>query len=75
MIPSFRRLLLLAAGAAIPLLGLAETLVPSNGAWRYFKGRAEASSPDATAWRTVGFPDATWTLGNAPFWGRDWGQT
>jgi len=38
---------------------------PANGSWRYLKGRAEASSPDRTAWRQVGFPESGWTTGGA----------
>jgi len=40
---------------------------PTNSTWRYFKGRSEAAQPDRTAWRSVGFGDAAWATGAAPF--------
>jgi hypothetical protein len=46
----------------------AEVLVPASSAWKYFKGRTEASSPDTTAWRQLGFNDAGWLTGSAPFY-------
>jgi hypothetical protein len=45
----------------------AATLFPTNTAWKYFKGQSEASLPDVSAWRFVGFDDGTWTTGSAPF--------
>ena len=45
--------------------GLAQpgtTLISSNSTWKYFKGTSEASSP-TTAWRTLGFNDASWLSG------------
>lgn len=40
-------------------------VLPANAAWRYQKGRAEASSP-ATAWREPGFGDTGWPQGTLP---------
>lgn len=37
-----------------------------GAAWRFLPGTAEASSPDATAWRRVAFSDATWQAGSLP---------
>ncbi|HEY0457193.1 MAG TPA: lamin tail domain-containing protein, partial [Verrucomicrobiae bacterium] len=45
----------------------ASTVFPSNSVWKYFKGTTEASTPDATAWRNLGFDDSTWLTGAAPF--------
>ena len=42
-------------------------IFPNNSDWKYIKGLAEASEP-ATAWRMVGFDDATWTTAPSPFW-------
>jgi hypothetical protein len=46
----------------------AETLVPLDSDWAWLRGLDEASSPDATAWREVGFNDGTWEVAPAPFW-------
>lgn len=54
-----RVLLLLAF--AWPILG--QILVPINTSWSYFKG---TSAPPAN-WREMGFDDATWLRGQAPF--------
>lgn len=43
------------------------TLVATNAVWKYFKGRSEASSP-VSAWREVGFNDASWPSGAAAFY-------
>ncbi len=43
----------------------AAEVFPLRSAWRYFVGTNEASTPN-TAWRTNGFPDATWQSGSAP---------
>ena len=45
----------------------AEVLIPAATAWKYFKGIAEASTPDTTAWRQLSYNDAVWVTGNAPF--------
>lgn len=59
----------LAAAFLAPLLVSlnAEVLVPASSAWKYFKGIAEASSPDPAAWRQLGFNDSVWVTSNAPF--------
>lgn len=46
----------------------ADVIFGTNATFRYFKGRSEASSPDATAWRQVGFNDSAWAVGSAPFY-------
>lgn len=46
----------------------AVTLIATNSTWQYFKGRAEASSPDSTAWRAADFDDSAWSSGQAPFY-------
>src|SRR5688572_14660028 len=46
----------------------AEVVVPPSSSWKYFKGRSEASSPDAAAWRLATFSDTAWLSGNAPFY-------
>lgn len=43
-------------------------LVPVQSDWRYLRGTAEASSPDATMWRQIGFNDAAWLSGMSTFW-------
>lgn len=44
-------------------------LIPLDAeGWRWRKGTQEASLPDTTAWRQVGFNDASWTSSPAPFW-------
>ncbi|MCC6232872.1 MAG: lamin tail domain-containing protein [Verrucomicrobiales bacterium] len=43
-------------------------LVPVGATARYFKGTAEPSPGDPSAWRTVGFEDASWATGPGPFW-------
>src|SRR3954447_23933686 len=40
----------------------------TNASWKLFKGRSEASSPDATAWRLPAFNDASWTDAPAPIY-------
>src|SRR4051794_25913177 len=48
-------------------IGKAQTLIPLNSTWRYFKGTAEASSP-ISAWREKDFADEAWSSGPAPFY-------
>lgn len=43
-----------------------ETVIPNGAAWRWRRGTNEVSNP-TTLWRTAGFDDSTWSLGNAPF--------
>ena len=48
---------------------LQAALVFSTGAsWRFFKGRTEASTPDATSWRGINFADTAFVDAPAPFW-------
>jgi len=37
----------------------------------YFKGFDEASKPDSTAWRSIGFNDSAWLIGRGPFYYED----
>src|SRR5262245_56553793 len=46
----------------------AALLFNTNAAWKYFKGRSEASTPDTAAWRQLNFDDSTFTPASAPFW-------
>jgi len=39
---------------------------PTGSSWKYLIGTQEASSPDPTAWRQLGFADAAWSTGTAP---------
>jgi hypothetical protein len=57
---------LLAFLSVLPCMG--GVLVPPNSTWRFFKGYSEASSPDATAWRQLGFDDSAWAAGPAAFY-------
>jgi hypothetical protein len=43
-------------------------LVPPASDWKYFKGVSEASSPDSSAWRQLGFDDNDWLTGPSPFY-------
>jgi hypothetical protein len=43
-------------------------LVAPNSTWRFLKGNAEASSPDATAWRQLDFDDSAWADSQAAFY-------
>ena len=43
-----------------------EEIIARGAEWEFFKGRAEASSPDTTAWRRLGFEDAAWASGQTP---------
>ncbi|MGQ9591545.1 MAG: lamin tail domain-containing protein, partial [Planctomycetota bacterium] len=40
--------------------------VREGATWKYFRGLAEASSPDAAAWRRLDFDDGAWVEGRAP---------
>ncbi|MBI4583402.1 MAG: hypothetical protein HY717_05195 [Planctomycetes bacterium] len=40
-----------------------EVYVDLGSAWKFFRGKTAPSAPDATAWRTVGFDDASWESG------------
>lgn len=56
-------------GAAVLLTAgvLAETVIPLDANWRYFKGTEEASSPK-DVWRQTGFDDSAWVTGPAPIY-------
>lgn len=43
-------------------------LIPPDSTWRWLKGTNEASLPDPTAWRQIGFNDTAWPVSYAPFW-------
>ncbi|MCP5525416.1 MAG: lamin tail domain-containing protein [Verrucomicrobiales bacterium] len=59
---------LLALGLGSQMMATAQSLRPLTSEWRWLKGTAEASPADPAAWRQQDFPDATWPLGEAPFW-------
>src|SRR6185369_13506276 len=46
----------------------AGVIFPTNSTWRFFEGRSEASTPDPTAWRAIGFDDSSWAMSQAPFY-------
>ena len=50
------------------LTGVAGVLVPEDSNWRFLKGLSEASSPDTTAWRQLGFDDSAWPVSQAAFY-------
>ncbi|MBN1441244.1 MAG: lamin tail domain-containing protein, partial [Planctomycetes bacterium] len=60
-------LLLIASGLVSGLPADDVLYVRGGSTWRYLPGLAEASSPDAAAWRQVGFDDSAWASGPAPF--------
>ena len=63
-----RRLLLLWLTCLSALPGVAGVLVLPDSSWRFYKGLSEASSPDTTAWRQLGFDDSAWLTGQAAFY-------
>src|SRR5436190_18703206 len=46
----------------------AAVLISSGDSWKFFKGRSEASTPDATGWRQLLFLDGSWAVSPAPFY-------
>ena len=46
----------------------AAVLFSTNATWAYFKGTAEASSPDTTAWRKTSFVETGWSIGPGPLY-------
>jgi hypothetical protein len=46
----------------------AGVVFPTSSTWRFFKGLSEASSPDPTLWRAIGFDDASWPAGQGAFY-------
>jgi len=59
-------LLLFASLNVLPCVG--GVLVATNSSWRFFKGYSEASTPDVTAWRQLGFDDSAWVTSRAAFY-------
>ena len=49
----------------------ADVVFGEDAEFRYFKGLTEASTPDTTAWRSVGFDDSAWLIGRGPFFYED----
>jgi hypothetical protein len=62
----FLTALLAVLGCCCP--GRAAEVVPLDTTWRFQNGLSEASSPDTTAWRALGFDDSSWAELPAPFW-------
>ena len=58
--------LLLGLFFALPSEGQTLRWVPRGGLWQWAKGASEASTPDATAWRSVTFDDANWAAATLP---------
>ena len=46
---------------------VADGLVSPDSTWRFIKGYSEASTPDTTAWRQLGFNDSAWATSQAAF--------
>ncbi len=67
MAAQMRNVLLSVVFATMVLSARSASIFPVNSTWRYFKGLSEASTPDTTAWRNLGFADGTWLTGEAPF--------
>jgi len=63
-----RKLLSFWLAGTVAFAANAETLINTNANWRYLTGLTEASQPDPTAWRGLGFDDTWWTNGMAPFY-------
>jgi hypothetical protein len=59
-------LLLFACINVLPCV--AGVLVAPDSTWRFVKGYSEASTPDTTAWRQLGFDDSAWATGQAAFY-------
>ena len=59
-------LLLFACLNVLP--SFAGVLVTPDSTWRFFKGYSEASTPDTTAWRQLGFDDSAWVTSQAAFY-------
>src|ERR1035437_7551558 len=59
-------LLLFASLHVLPCVG--GVLVATNSSWRFFTGYSEASPPDASAWRQLGFDDSAWATSQAAFY-------
>ncbi|HVU08039.1 MAG TPA: CotH kinase family protein [Verrucomicrobiae bacterium] len=64
----FRKICLGLLAVVLVFSARSETIFSTNSVWKYFKGFSEASSPDTTAWRNIGFNDSSWLVGQAPFY-------
>jgi hypothetical protein len=53
--------------AAVVFSAHGKSIFSTDSTWKYFKGYSEASTPDTTAWRNIGFDDSSWLVGEAPF--------
>jgi len=62
-----RKLLVVLFFGAVLSAG-AGVVFPTASTWKFFKGYSEASSPDPSAWREIGFNDSSWDSGLAPFY-------
>ncbi|MBI4604524.1 MAG: hypothetical protein HY721_21390, partial [Planctomycetes bacterium] len=60
-------LFLVFLAAAPPLSADPTYYVQRGSSWKYLQGTQEASSPDASAWRALGFAETGWGTGAAPF--------
>ena len=56
----------LAASGMLVSFSRAEETIARGAEWKFLKGRQEASTPDATAWRQLNFDDASWAVGHTP---------
>ena len=54
-------LALIALLTGFSLHGATESYIDFGASWRFKYGTNEASSPDLTAWRLLGFNDSTWS--------------
>src|SRR6478735_6891701 len=45
-----------------------EVIFFDKSTWSYLKGVSQASSPDPTTWREIGFDDSGWLVGLSPFY-------
>ena len=59
---------LLFAALQQPMSGAEVTLIPAGSTWSFLAGRSEASAPDKTSWRQLGFNDGGWAARAATFY-------
>lgn len=57
----------LTGGVLVPAAADEALYLQRGSIWKYFRGQAEASSPDTTEWREFAFDDGSWASGPAPF--------
>src|SRR5262245_1872383 len=63
------RILAIALTLSLGLIPAEAALVfNTNAVWKLLKGRTEASTPDATAWRLRNFDDSAFVPSPSPFW-------